>query len=119
MIVRRKKGKICMFCALTSSGKGVASGIILFGSLVMQRLRPREKNNSELIIEDRLDGKVPHSGGSSCVAPSVSCRGIAERMKQRFERREPLKSRHGVLGTGVGAQLACVRDLCLVAQFSS
>lgn len=85
----------------------------------MQRLRLREKSNSELITEDRLDGKVPHSGGSSCVAPSVSCRGIAERMNQRFERRERFKSRHGVLGTGVGARLARVRDLRLVARFSA
>lgn len=104
MIVRReRKGKIWMFCAPTSLRRRSRLGNNPFGSLMMQRLRLREKNNSELITEDRLDGKVPHSGGSSCVAPSVSCRGIAERMNQRFERRERLKSRHGALGTGVGA----------------
>lgn len=119
MIVRRKKGKDLTVLRSYLVKKRSRLGNNPFGCVMMPRLRLREKNSSELIIEDRLDGKVPHSGGSSCVAPSVSCRGIAERMNQRFERRVRLKSRHGVLGAGVSSQLACVHDFCLVAHFSS
>ncbi|TNN73401.1 hypothetical protein EYF80_016355 [Liparis tanakae] len=42
-----------------------------------------------------LDVQVPCTGGSSCVAPSVSCRGITEPGKQRFTGMEGGKVRHG------------------------
>lgn len=75
----------------------------------MPRLRLREKNNSGVIIEDQLGGTVPHSGGSSCVALSMSCRGTADKMNRRFVR-ERVNSRHGVLQRGVGSSPACVSD---------
>lgn len=102
---RGGKRKDLHVCAPTSSRQRSRLGNNPFGSLMMPRLRLREKNNSGLIIEDQLDGTVPHSGGSSCVAPSISCRGIAEKMNRRSVRRERVKSRHGVLRTGVGSSL--------------
>lgn len=104
------KEKDLHVCAPTSSRQSSRLGNNPFWSLMMPRLRLLEKNNSGLIIEDQLDGTVPHSGGSSCVAPSMSCRGIAEKMNRRLVRRERVKSRHGALRTGVGSSLACVSD---------
>lgn len=43
-----------------------------------------------------LGGKVPHTVVSSCFAPSVGCRGITDRMKQRFTWTERRKIRPGV-----------------------
>lgn len=83
---KKKRENNLHVCAPTSSRQRSRLGNNPFGSLMMPRLRLREKNNWGLIIEDQLDGTVPHSGGSSCVAPSVSCRSIAGRMKQRFVR---------------------------------
>lgn len=80
---RGAKRKKNMFALVPRQDSGV-SGLILLGSLTMPRLRLREKNNSGLIIEDDLGDTVPHTGGASCVAQSMSCRGIAEKTNRQL-----------------------------------
>lgn len=104
------KEKICMFALLPRQDRGVASGIILLALWWCRAFVSGKKNNSGLIIEGQLESRVSHSEGSPCLALSMSCRGIADKMNRRFVRRERVNSRYGVLQTGVGSSLVCVSD---------